>query len=55
MQISGLAFCSRCGVNPSMSGDLDDLCRFCFQDDEFDNCEFCHGDECDFSCCEDAA
>lgn len=47
--------CARCGVNPSMSGDDGDICRFCSMDDDFDSCEFCHGTECDDSCNEDTS
>jgi hypothetical protein len=44
------AMCVECGVNPSMSGGYDDLCRFCYADEQHANCEFCHGDECTREC-----
>jgi hypothetical protein len=39
--------CERCGVNLTSSGDL---CRFCSADDDFESCEFCHGEGCTMEC-----
>lgn len=45
--------CRTCGVNPSISGDDDDLCRGCSADEDFANCHFCHGTDCTQECEDD--
>jgi hypothetical protein len=43
-------WCSFCGVNPTLGGGL---CSMCQDDDDFANCEFCHGTSCTQECKDD--
>jgi len=44
-------WCSFCGVNPVVV--TGGLCSMCQADEDFNNCEFCHGTNCTQECEDD--
>ncbi len=51
MSAVGGPWCAECGSNPVWS--YGDKCASCRADEDFYNCEFCHGTNCTQECDED--